>query len=373
MQFQNRRAKVKKLQERAARSTSSSAPSSSQVAPDQADEYDADENQIGAYETRSRNRPVSAHSGQPGNSSLAGEAYAHASSHRKFPDPLTAVPYPTPAVFDAYGYPLPKNDSTGLPIPPRQPTADYFDHYAPSTGRRYSLPAFNSSVIPPTPSEEYSSGPAAGPMSSNQSSLALPAGSAPAYRRRPSLGVLAPTGGVGGVQSAEYSPSGSASSRGSDIKPLSIPEHAEVSSWDSDIKPTSTEQSPVVYQHGGPVSLSSRRSSAPPQALSHLQAGEGYSNYLLSSPTTRPLSTPAWTAPSETSYAMNPAVYPPPTSLIDPVGSVSYVQETGPEMLYDYRYAYPETSVGMPAPAAAHAPLDQSFVATAGDLDRSLV
>ncbi|KWU44061.1 hypothetical protein RHOSPDRAFT_26003 [Rhodotorula sp. JG-1b] len=375
LQFQNRRAKVKKLQERAARSTSSSAPSSSQVAPEQADEYEADEAQIRAYETHSRNRPVSAaHSGQPGNrngsASLGGDTYAHASSHRKLQDPLTAVPYPTPTVLDAHGYPLPKSESTGLPLPPRPPTADYFDHHAPIAGRRYSLPAFNSSVIPPTPSEEYPSGPAGGPMSSNQSSLALPSGSAPVYRRRPSLGVLAPTGGVVGAQSAEYSPSGSASSRGSDIKPLSIPEHAEVSSWDSDIKPTSTEQSPVVYQHGG--SLSSRRSSAPPQALSHLQAGEGYGNYLISSPTTRPLSTPAWTAPSETSYAVNPAVYPPPTSLIDPVGSVSYVQETGPEMLYDYRYAYPETSVGLPV-SAAHAPLDPSFVVTAGDLDRSLV
>lgn len=375
LQFQNRRAKVKKLQERAARSTSSSAPASSQVAHEQTDDYEADEVQIGAYETHSRNRPVSAaHSGQPGNrngsASLGGDAYAHASSHRKFPDPLTAVPYPTPAVLEAYGYPLAKNDLTGLPLPPRPPTADYFDHYTPSTGRRYSLPAFNSSVIPPTPSEEYPSGPAAGPMSSSKSSLALPSGSAPAYRRRPSLGALAPTAGMGGVQSAEYSPSGSASSRGSDIKPASIPEHAEVSAWDRDIKPTSTEQSPVVYQHGG--SLSSRRSSAPPQALSHLQAGEGYSNYLISSPTTRPLSTPAWTAPSETSYAMNPAVYPPPTSLIDPVGSVSYDQETGQDMLYDYRYAYPETSVGLPV-SAAHAPLDPSFVVTAGDLDRSLV
>ncbi|GAA5988131.1 hypothetical protein JCM10908_002077 [Rhodotorula pacifica] len=387
--FQNRRAKVKKLQERAARAAGSPAESSSQrdtsyVQHDMADDYNGDDGQIGGYESRSRDRTVSAsqpgpHGYRNGSVSMADDDYAQPQHPLPLtlPDPSGAVPYPTPTSVEAYAYPpLPKPEPTDLPLPP-PPAADYFNHATSSSGRRYSLPAFASSVIPPTPFEEYgvnSTGPAGGAHAAIDQTSLPPPPTTHAYGRRPSLFSLAPTPGSSRLQPGEYSPSGSASSRGSDIKPASIPEHAVVSSWDNEMKPASAEDSPVPYQQGVPVSLASRRASAPPLAPSHLQLGDGYIPYSTASPTSRPLSTPAWTAPSAdaTGYAVNTAVYPAPGTLIDPVSSVSYVQSAPQEVLYDYQYPPYSTSTSTVPVSEPLAPLEQGYVSVS-DLDRPLL
>ncbi|BGP56147.1 hypothetical protein JCM8202_005915 [Rhodotorula sphaerocarpa] len=342
--FQNRRAKVKKLQERADRAATTQDDGASSSVPDKPIPTRSRSGQAPTTGASSQPRPGSSHSsGDP--RSLTGKA-----SSGSLPDEASA--YPTPPI-----QPPPDHlkEELRLPLPPR----DYFQQPNASSSRRYSLPAFAQSVIPPTPLEEpllADSGLARNPVGAYGQSLTLPSDTPPlAYGTRPSM--FASVGS--NRQDGENSPSGSVSSRASDLMPASIPEHNEVSSWSTEA--VGFEDGAGMYPVGSRA-LAARRASAPAAAMpiyqnddSALQASADGS---LRPPTSMPWA-PAGVGLPATAPPFNPAVYPAPTSLIDPVGSVVYAEHSGGDPMYDYANPYMSaTGTGAEstlAPAFVHA------------------
>lgn len=360
-QFQNRRAKVKKLAERAERanggqSTTARATTADNDSDDQVgggdDVHDGDE----TAHTRLRTASAPSSSRRPRPSprySSSDPSVQYDSESAELPDPTEYVGAPRAHI---YGEPPQQqesatNDELRLPLPPNPNDHFAYQGNPSASGRRYSLPAFASSVIPPSPHDQNGHVAPSHPSSladAYPASLYVPssASGAGGNRQHPSVHSLGSISrqhpsmhslGSASSHADEHSPAQSVSSRASETIPDAIPEYAEVSHWNS--APGSAPEHPSTGY------LAARRSSVPSRAIP-MYDGDNRSTRL-SMPVPEEAPTQMGANGDEPGLAYNPAVYPPPVSMIDPVASVAFLHGNERVTPVSYPYSYVQPSATM--------------------------